>query len=84
VFVKIRTRSGEVIDTARTREQVESSGMIVRAAFLPLLDALDAACSVPARTPRSDADPDYEEGVCVGHALALQSVRQAAGVVEKQ
>ena len=80
--MKIKTKDGSVIDLAILRANLDGGVPWASA----ILDALEAALSVPDRYPHPDGvdddeDAPYRENICTGHRIALESVWEAVGVV---
>ncbi len=77
--MRIRTKTGEVIDLDEERRLGES---LYSSKVLGILDALEAACSVPGKEYR-DGLSRFEHERNIAHNAALGDVREAAGVVEE-
>lgn len=79
--MKIRTKSGEVIDLVEARKQIEKR--IIPGKLCPelvILDALESVIKVPYRTPMVSAGDGASAS---GYNTAIRAIRATAGVIEE-
>lgn len=90
--MKIKARDGSVIDLEDIRKEQVFIGnpyavdhAILIKHNIALLDALEAALSVPRRECNPD-DPNVrdQDYICIGHDIAREAAWEAAGVINAQ